>query len=32
MDFGKPLGKKKSQIKSDAFYCSEIQSHRLAAD
>ena len=30
MDFGKPLRKRKSEIKYQAFYCSEIQSQRLA--
>ena len=38
MDFGKPLRKRKPQIKyetfycSEAFYCSEIQSQRLTTD
>ena len=29
MDFGKTLRKRKSQIKYEAFYCSEIQSEKL---
>ena len=32
MDFGKPLRKRKTQIKYDPFYWSEIQSQRLTAD
>ena len=32
MDFGKPLRKRKSEIKYGAFYCSEIQLQRLMAD
>ena len=32
MDFGKPLRKRKTQIKYDTFYWSEIQSQRLTAD
>ena len=32
MDFGKSLRKRKSQKKYEAFYCSEIQSQKGAAD
>ena len=32
MDFGNPLRKRKSEIKYEAFYCSEIQLQRLTAD
>ena len=32
MDFDKPLRKKKSQVKYEAFYCLKIQSQRLTAD
>ena len=32
MDFGNPLRKRKSQIKYEAFYCSEIQLQRFTAD
>ena len=32
MGFGKPLRKRKSQIKYKAFYCSEIQFQKFTAD
>ena len=32
MDFGKPLRKRKSEIKYETFCCSEIQLQRLMAD
>ena len=32
MDFGTPFRKRKSEIKYEAFYCSEIQLQGLTAD
>ena len=32
IDFGKPFRKRKSEIKCEAFYCSEIQLQRFTAD
>ena len=32
MDFGKNLRKRKSEIKYEALYCSQIQSQRFTAD